>query len=102
MPNRLINCGSKKNVRTHAARALISTPRFQAVAASSKSHDLQQVSGHGDVLEKMNELVEVGEIGVEAQSRCDAEQCETERHQTGLITDDEGNAAEDLSMTAVP
>ena len=62
-----------------------STPRVQAVAASPKGHDLQQASGHGDVLEEMNELVEVREIGVEAQCRCDAEQGQAGRDETGPI-----------------
>ena len=50
-------------------------------AAGTEWDDLQQSSGHSQVLHKLNELVLIGKIGVEKDGRCEREDRKDERRE---------------------
>src|SRR5471032_421105 len=68
------------------------TASIEAEATGTEGHDLQQTTGHRDVLEEVNELVLIVQRMMEGQCRDDAERCQDCGYDTGAITCDQRQA----------
>src|ERR1700726_1098416 len=77
-------------------RRLSTTPGVEAKAAGAEGDDLEETTGHSEVLEEIQKLHLIGEIVVECERRHDAENGEGGRNQARTIAQQQRDAAEQL------
>src|ERR1700730_5883770 len=77
-----------------------STAVVDAECAGTECHDLEHAASHHHVLDEMEYLVRIGEVGVEEHRGGDAEQREDAAGGARPIADDHQDAAADLDRNS--